>query len=108
MQTLSSNSLETEQPPTTEPFLVIDNVSKIYPTQGGGTYTVLDGVNLKVNESEFISVIGHSGCGKSTMLDMVSGFRQPSTGEVRLRSKPITQPGPIGWWCSKTTRCCPG
>jgi nitrate/nitrite transport system ATP-binding protein len=78
----------------TEPFLVIDNLSKIYPTHDGGTYTVLDGVNLKVNESEFVCLIGHSGCGKSTLLDMVSGFKEPSIGEVRLRSQRITQPGP--------------
>ena len=93
MQALSSNSV-TEQTLTTEPFLVIDNLSKIYPTPGGGTYTVLDGVNLKVNEGEFVCLIGHSGCGKSTLLDMVSGFKEPSIGEVRLRSQTITKPGP--------------
>ncbi|MGV0027280.1 nitrate ABC transporter ATP-binding protein [Phormidesmis priestleyi] len=75
-------------------FLVIDNVSKIYPTRDGGIYTVLENVNLTVQQGEFICVIGHSGCGKSTLLNMVSGFAQPSDGEVRLQGKPITKPGP--------------
>jgi nitrate ABC transporter ATP-binding subunit len=94
MQTLNSTSTEAAQSPTADPFLIIDNVSKVYPTPGGGTYSVLDGVKLTVAEGEFVSVIGHSGCGKSTLLDMVSGFREPSTGEVRLRSQRITKPGP--------------
>jgi bicarbonate transport system ATP-binding protein len=76
-----------------DPFLVIENVSKIYPT-AQGPFTVLQDVNLTVYEGEFICVIGHSGCGKSTLLNMVSGFAKPTEGEVRLRSQPITKPGP--------------
>ncbi|WP_009631067.1 nitrate ABC transporter ATP-binding protein [Synechocystis sp. PCC 7509] len=78
----------------TSPFLLIEDVSKVYPTANKGTYTVLEGVNLTVNEGEFICVIGHSGCGKSTLLNMVSGFTTPSSGRVELNSVPITQPGP--------------
>ena len=76
-----------------EPFLTIENVSKVYPTKKG-PFTVLDGVNLRVDEGEFICVIGHSGCGKSTLLNMVSGFAFPSDGEVMLQGKRITKPGP--------------
>jgi bicarbonate transport system ATP-binding protein len=76
-----------------EPFLSIKDVSKVYPT-ANGPYPVLQGVNLTVQQGEFICVIGHSGCGKSTLLNMVSGFATPTRGEVRLRSQPITQPGP--------------
>ncbi|MGQ9869367.1 nitrate ABC transporter ATP-binding protein [Leptodesmis sp.] len=74
-------------------FLVIDNVTKVYQTPKG-PFTVLDGINLNINEGEFICLIGHSGCGKTTLLNMVSGFNTPSTGEVRLQGKPITKPGP--------------
>jgi nitrate ABC transporter ATP-binding subunit len=77
-----------------DPFLIIDNISKVYPTKNDGTYTVLDGVKLTVNEGEFICLIGHSGCGKSTLLNMVSGFAQPTTGEVRLKGQKIAKPGP--------------
>jgi bicarbonate transport system ATP-binding protein len=75
------------------PFLVLEDVSKVYPTSKG-PFTVLQGINLTVQEGEFICVIGHSGCGKSTLLNMVAGFTKPSNGYVRLKSKPITQPGP--------------
>lgn len=91
MQTLTSPkpTLQIHQ----EPFLVIENVSKAYPTPNG-PYVVLEDVDLTVNEGEFVCVIGHSGCGKTTLLDMVSGFRKPSTGEVRVQGKRITRPGP--------------
>lgn len=94
MQTLDSTQLQPQPVPTTDAFLMIENVSKVYPTKDGGTYTVLDGVNLTVQEGEFVSIIGHSGCGKSTLLDMVSGFRTPTSGEVRLRNQRIREPGP--------------
>jgi bicarbonate transport system ATP-binding protein len=74
-------------------FLAIDNVSKVYPTPTGG-YTVLENVNVNIKEGEFICLIGHSGCGKTTLLNMVSGFNTPTTGEVRLRGQRITKPGP--------------
>ncbi|MBE9189704.1 ATP-binding cassette domain-containing protein [Gloeocapsopsis crepidinum LEGE 06123] len=93
MQTLNTTALKRPEVLNGDPFLVIDNVSKIYPTPTG-PYTVLDGINLTVYEGEFICLIGHSGCGKSTLLDMVSGFRKPSEGEVRLQTKRITEPGP--------------
>lgn len=74
-------------------FLAIDNVSKVYPTPTGG-YTVLENISVDIKEREFICLIGHSGCGKTTLLNMVSGFNIPTTGEVRLRGQRITKPGP--------------
>ena len=94
MQTLNSAALQTTPPEVSEPFLVIDQVSKVYPNPNGEAYTVLENVNLTVNEGEFICVIGHSGCGKSTLLNMVAGFNQPTEGEVRLQNARITKPGP--------------
>ena len=78
---------------TQEAFVTIDNVAKIYPTKTG-SYTVLENVNLNIQKGEFICLIGHSGCGKTTLLNMVSGFSQPTTGQVRVNGKPVTQPGP--------------
>lgn len=74
-------------------FLEFDGVAKVYPT-AKGKYTVLEDVNLTVDEGEFVCIIGHSGCGKSTLLSMVSGLNKPSLGEIRLKSQPITKPGP--------------
>lgn len=76
-----------------EPFLTIEDVSKVYPTTKQ-PYVVLNNVNLTLTEGEFICLIGHSGCGKTTLLNMVSGFAQPTTGSVRLRGTPIERPGP--------------
>lgn len=92
---LSSFNLKSplEQQKSLDPFLVIEDVSKIYPTPTG-PYTVLSGVNLTVYEGEFVCLIGHSGCGKSTLLNMVAGFSRPTHGEVRLKTKRITEPGP--------------
>jgi len=74
-------------------FLAIEGVSKVYPT-AKGPYPVLQDVNLTIDQGEFICLIGHSGCGKSTLLNMVSGFNRPTDGQVKLKGKPITEPGP--------------
>ncbi|HEY9613350.1 nitrate ABC transporter ATP-binding protein [Allocoleopsis sp.] len=76
-----------------DPLLVIEDVAKVYPTPEGN-HTVLSGVNLTVHPGEFICLIGHSGCGKSTLLNMVAGFSRPTYGEVLLKGKRITEPGP--------------
>ena len=81
------------QKPQGDPLLVIEDVAKVYPTPEGN-HTVLSGVNLTVNQGEFICLIGHSGCGKSTLLNMVAGFSRPTYGEVLLKGKRITEPGP--------------
>jgi bicarbonate transport system ATP-binding protein len=72
------------------PFVTIENVSMVYPNG----FKALENVNLSVAEGEFICVIGHSGCGKSTMLNMISGFSRPSSGAVRVNGKSVKQPGP--------------
>lgn len=94
MQILNTETLTTTQlAPEPSPLLTIENVSKVYATPKG-PYTVLEDVNLTVKEGEFICLIGHSGCGKTTLLNMVSGFNQPTAGEVKLNNQPITKPGP--------------
>lgn len=76
-----------------EPYLTLENVSKTYPTPRG-EYPVLRDINLSVCEGEFVCIVGHSGCGKTTLLNMVSGFTQPTGGSVKLKGQPITDPGP--------------
>ncbi len=91
MQTLTQPQMTSTI--NSDPFLVIDNVSKVYPTPNG-PFTVVKDINLTVHEGEFICVIGHSGCGKTTLLNMVAGFNKPTEGEVRLNGQRITRPGP--------------
>jgi len=73
--------------------LDITNLSKIYPTPKG-PYVVLEGLNLKIYESEFICIIGHSGCGKSTLLSMIAGLNPISKGAILLNGTEIVGPGP--------------
>jgi nitrate ABC transporter ATP-binding subunit len=93
MQTFPDLQLSPQPTIHRDPFLIIEEVTKTYATPSG-PYTVLDGIDLTIYEGEFICLIGHSGCGKTTLLDMVSGFRKPTTGEVRLQNRRITKPGP--------------
>ena len=55
---------------------------------------VVDDVSYEIRDGEFAAVIGPSGCGKTTMLNMVAGFVQPTTGSMLLDGKPIEGPGP--------------
>jgi bicarbonate transport system ATP-binding protein len=90
-----NSTLQTEYPKSKidNHFLGLKNVTKVYPTQSGPN-VVIQNINLTVSEGEFICIIGHSGCGKSTLLNTISGFAEPTEGEVRLEGKLITKPGP--------------
>ncbi|MGV7034593.1 ABC transporter ATP-binding protein [Methylobacterium symbioticum] len=63
-------------------------------TRSGQTTEVLRDVNLKLAKGEFVSIIGHSGCGKSTVLNIVAGLLKASTGAVLLDGKEVSAPGP--------------
>ena len=63
-------------------------------TRDGQTNPVLQGINLKVQRGEFIALIGHSGCGKSTVLNIVAGLLQPTRGGVILDGREVNAPGP--------------
>lgn len=76
-----------------EHYLDLVNLSKIYPTKKG-PFVVLEDFNLTVPESEFVCLIGHSGCGKSTILTMVAGLNDISNGSVSLAGHEIDGPGP--------------
>jgi putative ABC transport system ATP-binding protein len=64
------------------------NVSKVYQ-MGTTSVTALDGVSLRMEEGEFVSIQGTSGSGKSTLLNMVGGLDHPTTGDVLFNSKPL-------------------
>lgn len=67
-------------------FLTIENLYKSY-----GDNLVLERLNKKVEQGEFISMVGASGCGKSTFLNMLLGKESPTKGKIKLEGKPLIQ-----------------
>jgi nitrate/nitrite transport system ATP-binding protein len=74
-------------------YLKLDHVSKSF-ARGGVSTQVLRDVDFGVAKGEFVSIIGHSGCGKSTMLNLVAGLTQASIGGVILDGFEVNSPGP--------------
>jgi nitrate/nitrite transport system ATP-binding protein len=76
-------------------YLEFSQLSKIYPTpDGNSSVKVVDGFDLKMKKGEFISIIGHSGCGKSTVLSMTAGLNSVSEGVIILDNKEVDSAGP--------------
>ena len=76
-----------------KPLLELTQVGIVFDTQRG-PFEALRAVNLKITEGEYVSLIGHSGCGKSTVLNIVAGLLQATTGGVILDGKEVNEPGP--------------
>ncbi|WP_028484759.1 ABC transporter ATP-binding protein [Thioalkalivibrio sp. ALE17] len=74
-------------------YLNLDHLDMTFATPRG-PLNVLNNVNLKVQQGEFVSIIGHSGCGKSTVLNIVAGLLRSSTGGVLLEDREVVEPGP--------------
>jgi len=74
-------------------YLELSQLAKAFHTPGGPV-TVVKNFDLKVEGGEFICIIGHSGCGKSTVLSMVAGLSEPTAGGIILAGKEIVGPGP--------------
>jgi len=74
-------------------FLDISHIDMVFPTPTGD-FTALKGVDLQIKKGEFVSLIGHSGCGKSTVLNVVAGLYQATTGGVILNNREVREPGP--------------
>lgn len=74
--------------------VAISGVTKVFPGSGKGDEAVLalDGVTFEVADREFCSILGHSGCGKTTLLMMLAGFEQPTAGTIRVDGKPVGDP----------------
>lgn len=79
--------------PIEKRYVEFAEVKKTYPTPKG-PLTVVDGFNLKMDKGEFITVIGHSGCGKSTVLSMAAGLNAISSGGIVLDGKEVAGAGP--------------
>jgi nitrate ABC transporter ATP-binding subunit len=74
------------------PFLELTQLGKSYDTEQGRSVIVKD-FNLRVSEGEFVCIIGHSGCGKSTVLSITMGLNEASEGGVIIAGKEVVGPG---------------
>lgn len=80
--------------------LNLDHVRKVFPAQNQPNsknykpeFVAVENITLDIQQGEFVSIVGPSGCGKSTLLDLIAGLTKPSSGQILLSGKQITQPG---------------
>ena len=73
-------------------FLELNNVSKSYAS-GEKRLAVLENINFKIEEGEFVAIVGFSGSGKTTLISLIAGLINPDEGEILLRGRPVLNPG---------------
>ena len=76
----------------TSVILTMENVYKSYPIRGEEDKLVLNDINLSVSKGSFISVVGPTGCGKSTMFRLLLGEEGPTSGLVKVNGQKVTRP----------------
>ncbi len=92
-QIAMADHAEVASPVTSVPVLEFKGVSKSYGT-GAQRTVVLNDINLRINEGEFVAIVGFSGSGKSTLISLIAGLQQADAGEILLNGKAIAGPGP--------------
>ena len=75
-------------------FLEFSQLTKSFAPPGVDAVPVVEGFDLTIRKGEFVCLIGHSGCGKSTVLSIVAGLAQATLGGVLLDGREVTEPGP--------------
>ncbi|MES2719164.1 MAG: ABC transporter ATP-binding protein [Pseudomonadota bacterium] len=75
---------------TDDVFLTVEGLAKTYH---GATEPVFDSINFGLHEGEFVCIIGHSGCGKTTILNVLAGLEQASSGHVFMDRREVAGPG---------------
>ncbi len=73
--------------------IILRNVSKAFDVRDGSRIQALTAIDLDIADGEFLCIIGPSGCGKTTLLNILAGFENPSTGIVSTPRSPIVGPG---------------
>jgi NitT/TauT family transport system ATP-binding protein len=75
---------------TTTPAISLRSATKRFATRSGEPFTALTDVSLEVAAGEFVTIVGPTGCGKSTTLSLISGLEPVSAGTVEVRGRPVT------------------
>ena len=76
----------------TDKFISIEGITKRFAAPGGGSTTVFEDLWLSMARGEFVCIIGHSGCGKTTVLNILAGLDVPSAGAVIVDNEAIEGP----------------
>ena len=74
-------------------YVLVENINMTFYTKKG-TFEALRNINLDIKEGEFVTIIGHSGCGKSTVLNLIAGLLEPTSGHLFCNGREIAGPGP--------------
>jgi nitrate/nitrite transport system ATP-binding protein len=72
--------------------LELTGLTKVFPTPAGPFVAVKD-VNVRIQHAEFVCILGHSGCGKSTVLSIIAGLQRATKGGVVIKGRETTEPG---------------
>jgi ABC-type lipoprotein export system ATPase subunit/CRP-like cAMP-binding protein len=78
--------MPSKNPP--QPLIEIKNLRKVYQTPAGD-FTAVNGINVEVQRGEFVAIIGKSGSGKSTFINMITGIDRPTSGEIVIAGAPV-------------------
>ncbi len=76
-----------------ERYVQLENVNMSFAIKKG-IFNALNNISLDIKEGEFVSIIGHSGCGKSTVLNLIAGLLEPTSGHLFCAGREIYKPGP--------------
>ena len=85
-------------------YVELSNLTKIYPTPKGEA-AIVRNFNLNIQKGEFVTLIGHSGCGKSTVLSMLAGLNGISDGGIILAGRELSGAGPDRGVVFQSPRC---
>jgi NitT/TauT family transport system ATP-binding protein len=79
-------------PAVSAPLIVVSSLEKTYATRGRTQVQALAGISVEIGAGEFITIVGQSGCGKTTLLKILAGLLQGSAGSVTLRGQSVDEP----------------
>jgi nitrate/nitrite transport system ATP-binding protein len=76
----------------TKSFLSVERLTQSFPATGGGTTTVFENASFGIERGEFVCILGHSGCGKSTIMNILAGLASPTSGVVTMDGGEVAGP----------------
>lgn len=76
----------------TKPYLSVERLTQQFPDGKGGSLTVFENASFGIDKGEFVCILGHSGCGKSTIMNILAGLAEPTGGVVKMDGFEVSGP----------------